>query len=208
MRSKNWNAYNLKWFLFAGSIHGAKRYDTSKEIVNKFSVRFYIIIGVWFVIVLGMPFYVVLYHVIRGTYTPSVWFLPYKVMYVWKDEKLVFNSKQKLFFSLQFSSFPCVSMPFEQNKGVGYAVTLAIQILSIFIVGSIMCLLNSLFFAICWYVDTFIQDLCDILKRNDDLWNQNQKPKQGETMDFLTHLDRQSFSNFQEFLTFNEDIFR
>lgn len=176
------------------------------EIVNKFSVRFYIIIGIWFVIVLGMPFYVALYYLIRGTYTPTVWFLPYKVMYVWKDEKLVSQCNLKI--CLQFSSFPCDSMPFEQNRGVGYAVTLAIQILSIFIIGSIISLLNSLFFAICWYVNTFIQDLCDILNRTDELWNQNQKPRQDETMDFLVLLDRQSFSNFREFLTFNEDIFR
>lgn len=63
------------------------RYERSKANVNKLSLRFYIFIGILFVIVLGMPFHVALYHVIRGSYDSSVWFLPYKVLYVLEIEK-------------------------------------------------------------------------------------------------------------------------
>lgn len=53
------------------------------------SLQFYVFIAILFIIVLGMPFYVAIFHVIRGSYESSVWFLPYKVLYVWKDKRLI-----------------------------------------------------------------------------------------------------------------------
>lgn len=91
-------------------------------------------------------------------------------------------------------------MPFNQNYGFGYAVTLFIQIFGVLIIGGIICLINTLFFAICWYIETFIRDLMDIIKEIDDVWCQEDK------IYFSSKSD--TFSLFKEFVIFNENIFR
>lgn len=73
--------------LFSGSAVDVTRYGKSQKDVNNLSVKFYITIGILFIIVLGMPFHVVIYHLIRGTYRSTVWFLPYKTLYVRKERK-------------------------------------------------------------------------------------------------------------------------
>lgn len=98
-------------------------------------------------------------------------------------------------------------MPFNQTAGTGYVITLAIQILAILVVGEIICMLNTLFFAICWYVDTFVRDLTGIIKQIDNLWIQ-------QINDFDDYLemdllcDKQTFALFRDFLIFNENILR
>lgn len=64
-------------------------------------------------------------------------------------------------------------------------------------VGGIICLINSLFFGIYWYFDTFIRDLLDIMNRIDQIWNQTIKKDHTRTLLL-----------FREFLEFNWDIFR
>lgn len=188
-----------------GSASGAKGYDTSKDYVNLVSIRFYISIAILFVIVLGMPFHVAFYHVIRGSYNNSVWFLPYKVLCVWKCEKIYL---QRFISINKISSFPCVRMPFDQNAGMGYAVTLGVQICAILIIGEIICLINTLFFGVYWYVGTFIQDLVDILDRIDDRWIQKSENKTEQYNDNNFSTELHNVSLFREFLLLNEDIFR
>lgn len=91
-------------------------------------------------------------------------------------------------------------MPFDQNHGVGYAVTLATQILSVLIIGGIICLINTLFFGICRYIETFIQDLIGIFTQIDKIWTGNVE----DSIVVKSH----TFSLFREFLMFNENIFR
>lgn len=91
-------------------------------------------------------------------------------------------------------------MPFDQNHGYGYAVTLATQIFGVLIIGGIICFINTLFFAICWYFETFILDLTDIFSRIDENWIQKYENGQSERSP--------TSSLFREFLVFNEDIFR
>lgn len=90
-------------------------------------------------------------------------------------------------------------MPFNQNEGIGYAITLATQIFGVLIIGGIICLINTLFFGICSYIDTFIRDLIGIFDEIDKLWI--------ETNNF-TLVKASTFSLFREFLVFNEEIFR
>lgn len=85
------NKFTPLWFqsiFLSGATDAIVSYTESKQFVNRFSLRFYTTIAILFIIVLGMPFHVAFYHVIRGTYNSSVWFLPYKVLYVWKEKKL------------------------------------------------------------------------------------------------------------------------
>lgn len=89
-------------------------------------------------------------------------------------------------------------MPFNQNVGVGYAITLATQILGVLIIGGIICLINTLFFGICCYIDTFIQDLIGIFDKIDKLWTQANN---------FTSIKSSTFSLFREFLMFNEDVY-
>lgn len=125
-------------------------------------------------------------------------FYPIKFCTYGKSKKLVYDFW--VIFFKQFSSFPYVRMPFEQNEGVGYAVTLANQIFCVLIIGGIICLINTLFFGICRYVETFIEDLTDILKRIDELWHQNIINEHS--------IKSSTFLLFREFLVFNENIFR
>lgn len=104
-------------------------------------------------------------------------------------------------------------MPFDQNVGMGYAITLAIQIFAVLIIGGIICLINSLFFGICWYVNTFMNDLTEIFERTDELWAQkNDEKLQDEHQDDFLNSDSskeiQTFSIFQQFFLFSNNIFR
>lgn len=65
-------------------------------------------------------------------------------------------------------------MPFDQNTHNGYAITLAIQIFSIVIVGGYICLVNIFFFAICWYVEALIEDLASSFQRIDETLSHQQ----------------------------------
>lgn len=85
--------YYLKFFI-PGTLCGNVDYKITEQKVQLFSIRFYKFVTILFIIVLGMPFYVALFHLIVGTYDFSVWFLPYKVMCVWETTKLSsFNKK-------------------------------------------------------------------------------------------------------------------
>lgn len=101
-------------------------------------------------------------------------------------------------------------MPFDQNTGIGYAVSLAIQIFAVSIIGGIICLINTLFFGICWYVDTFIRDLIDIFNQIDELWiHKNDKKIEDENENQSdSRIDSDTFSLFHNFFLFHEDIFR
>lgn len=103
-------------------------------------------------------------------------------------------------------------MPFDQTTGnpIGYAVTLAIQIFAVSIIGGIICLINTLFFGICWYVDTFIRDLIEIFKQIDELWmHKNDKRIENENENQSdSRIDSDTFSLFHQFFLFHEDIFR
>lgn len=66
-------------------------------------------------------------------------------------------------------------------------------------------MLNTLFFGVCWYVDTFVRDLADILKRIDSLWTQRNYDE-----DYLEHsllYEKKTFDLFREFVIFDERIF-
>lgn len=97
-------------------------------------------------------------------------------------------------------------MPFDQTAGTGYAIALAIQIFAVLIIGGIICMLNTLFFAICWYVETFIRDLTGILKRIDGLWID--KNDLDDYLEIRLLFDKQTLALFREFLNFNENILR
>lgn len=104
-------------------------------------------------------------------------------------------------------------MPFDQNVGTGYAITLAIQIFAVFIIGGIICLINTLFFGICWYVNTFMNDLTETFEQIDQLWAQtNYEKLQDEHQDDSSNSDSskeiQTFSIFQQFFLFSNNIFR
>lgn len=74
------------FILFKISFLGDQRsyfdYKKTEQKLNVYSIRFYKFVTILFVIVLGMPFYVVIFHLVMGTYDSSVWFLPYKVLCV------------------------------------------------------------------------------------------------------------------------------
>lgn len=96
-------------------------------------------------------------------------------------------------------------MPFDQNSGIGYAVALSIQIFGVLIIGGILCMLNTLFFGVCWYVDTFVRDLADILKRIDSLWTQRNYDEDYLELSLL--YEKKTFDLFREFVIFDERIF-
>lgn len=91
-------------------------------------------------------------------------------------------------------------MPFDKATEIGYAVALSIQIIGISIVGSIICLVITLFFGVCWYVESFIDDLLTIREMIDQVWNE----KNGQSEIYLNCV---TFSLLKEFAVFEEKIF-
>lgn len=65
-----------------GQLRGNYPYISVIERVNKISMTFYKFISALFVIVLGMPFHMALLRWMLGTYSPDVWFLPYRTLFV------------------------------------------------------------------------------------------------------------------------------
>lgn len=96
-------------------------------------------------------------------------------------------------------------MPFDQNSAIGYAIALSIQIFGVLIIGGILCMLNTLFFGVCWYVDTFVRDLADILKRIDSLWTQRNYDE--DYLEISLLYEKKTFDLFREFVIFDERIF-
>lgn len=165
--------------------------------MDKFCKQFYAAIALAFVIVLGMPFHVATFHVIAGSYNPDVWFLPYKVMYVWESMKIIYK---KLFFftkNNKFSSIPRVRMPYDDTTRIGYFATLAIQIIAVMIIGGVISLVNTLLFGVCWYFKAFIDDLLLIMEKIDQIWCE-------------PHVDgeNKTFKLMKEFFHFHLDIIK
>lgn len=189
------------------------QYITVAERVNKLSLIFYKFISTLFVIVLGMPFHLAFFTWICGTYSADVWFLPYKVLCVFKKtyfinihaEKLRFNNKSSFLlpFILNFFPFqPQKSLPFDITTPIGYSVTLAIEIIGVLIIGGMICLVDSLFLSICWYHEALIDDLIIILRRFDRFWLNRNKH---ETIEEHSNADQYLLP---EFIEFNCEIFR
>lgn len=66
-------------------------------------------------------------------------------------------------------------------------------------------MLNTLFFGVCWYVDTFVRDLADILKSIDSLWTQRNYDEDYLELSLL--YEKKTFDLFREFVIFDERIF-
>lgn len=101
-------------------------------------------------------------------------------------------------------------MPFDQTSRLGYSVTLAVQIAAVFIIGGVICLINTLFFGICCYVDAFISDLIDYFHQIDVIWiNENENEMKLQIENESNHSDESdTFFLFRQFLLFNNEIFQ
>lgn len=91
-------------------------------------------------------------------------------------------------------------MPFDKTSGFGYVVALSTQIIAISIVGAIICLVVTLFFAVCRYVESFIDDLLGMRAAIDQIWT---KGEQGDK-DSNKCL---SFTLIKDSVEFEEEIF-
>lgn len=96
-------------------------------------------------------------------------------------------------------------MPFDQTAGIGYAVTWAVQIAACTSILVTLFLLNTLFFGICSYVDTFVSDLANIWNGIDGLWIERDDIE--NYPEIAAFHEKQTFERFREFIDFNERIF-
>lgn len=71
---------------FLGVSMGNMIYEETERNVHKFSILFYTYIVAVYTIVLGMPFYTVIYHLIMHSYSSESWFLPYPTSCVCKKK--------------------------------------------------------------------------------------------------------------------------
>lgn len=69
---------------FSGVAVGNTIYEETEQNVHKFSSLFYAYIVSVYTIVLGMPFYIVIYHLVAQSYTSDSWILPYPTLCVCK----------------------------------------------------------------------------------------------------------------------------
>lgn len=97
-------------------------------------------------------------------------------------------------------------MPFDITTPLGYSVTLATQIIGVLIIGEMICLIDALFLAMCWYHGALINDSTKIIHNCDRIWIN------GTQTDFFDagykEKEIQSLNVLIEFVDFNCEIFR
>lgn len=97
-------------------------------------------------------------------------------------------------------------MPFDITTPLGYSVTLASQIIGVLIIGEMICLIDALFLAICWYHGALINDSTKIIHKCDGIWIDG---TQKDLFDLhYKKKEIQSLAVLIEFIDFNCEIFR
>lgn len=50
-------------------------------------------------------------------------------------------------------------MPIDIKTSVGYGLALATELIGMLAIGSVLCLVNTFFFGVCWYIEACLSDL-------------------------------------------------
>lgn len=97
-------------------------------------------------------------------------------------------------------------MPYDITTTLGYSTTLAIEIIGVLIIGGMICLVDSLFLAMCWYHHALVDDLTTVLTKLDRRWMHGKADGRNDA-----HCEMERNQNKQslvEFIRFNCEIFR
>lgn len=97
-------------------------------------------------------------------------------------------------------------MPYDITTTLGYSVTLAIEIIGVLIIGGMICLVDSLFLAMCWYHQALVDDLATVLRALDRNWVHGKGDISVDTFDEMERVQHKS--SLIEFVRFNCEIFR
>lgn len=68
-------------------------------------------------------------------------------------------------------------MPFDIDTSVGYGLALATEFIGMLSIGSILCLVNSFIFSVCWYIEACLSDLESMLLKINMVLNKPQLEK-------------------------------
>lgn len=107
-----------------------------------------------------MPALVASYHLINGTYSHNVWYLPLVTMYGIEIPNISIKISMNIIFSINRT-------PYNQNSTFGHIFSHITQTTGITAIVAFMCPITTTFFAVCSYIEALFLDLGDEHNRID-----------------------------------------